>query len=126
MPLIMKKEKSAFDFFYNLGCYYEKNNYKRIGYQTDELFKCINAYTNRQYEKELVIDYLKQFKTRPKKWFESTLTQTQRHELIEKISSKYHINKDRLYRYAIVEKYNDDIIVAVYQDMICDLNLFQV
>lgn len=126
MPLIMKKEKSAFDFFYNLGCYYENNNYKKIGYQTDELFKCINAYTNRQYEKELVIDYLKQFKTRPKKWFESTLTQTQRHELIEKISSKYHINKDRLYRYAIVEKYNDDIIVAVYQDMICDLNLFQV
>lgn len=126
MPLIMKDYLSAFDFFYDLGCYYKKNGYKTIGYQTDELFKCVNAFTNHVYEKELVLDYLKLFKIRPKKWYHSTLSQQERHELIEEISHKFNLNKDKLYRYAIVEKYNDDIIVAVYQEMSCHLNIYHV
>lgn len=126
MPLIMKKQTSPFDFFYDLGCFYKKENYKSIGYQTDELFRCINDYTEYSYEKELVVDYLKQFKVRPKKWYKQTLTQEQRHGYIEEVSMRYGLSKDDLYRYAIIEKYNHELIVAIYKNMQCDLQIYDV
>lgn len=126
MPLIMKNQTSPFDFFYDLGCFYQKENYKSIGYQTDELFRCINDYTEYSYEKELVVDYLKQFKVRPKKWYKQTLTQEQRHGYIEEVSMRYGLSKDDLYRYAIIEKYNHELIVAIYKNMQCDLQIYDV
>lgn len=126
MPLIMKNQISPFDFFYDLGCFYQKENYKSIGYQTDELFRCINDYTEYSYEKELVVDYLKQFKVRPKKWYKQTLTQEQRHGYIEEVSMRYGLSKDDLYRYAIIEKYNHELIVAIYKNMQCDLQIYDV
>lgn len=126
MPVIMDQQDSAFEFFYDLGCFYEKNEFKRIGYQTDELFKCLNEYTQGVYEKTLVIDYLKLFKVRPKKWYKSTLNQEERHQWIEKLSNIYTLNKDELYRYAIIEKYNDEIIIAIYKNMRCYLNIYNV
>lgn len=126
MPLIMNNQTSAFEFFYQLGCYYKKQGYKSIGYQQDELFKCLNEFTNHQYFKELVIDYLQRFKVRPKKWYQPTLTNQERHQFIEQLSLSYHLNKDELFRYAIIEKIEDDIIVAIYKDMHCDLKIYHV
>lgn len=126
MSLIMDQQSSAFEFFYLLGCYYESNGYKQIGYQTDELFMCLNEYTHHVFEKELVIDYLKLFKVRPKKWYNQTLTQESRHQWIEYLAKHYHLNKDELYRYAIIEKFDQEIIVAIYKQMKCHLNIYHV
>lgn len=126
MPLIMKSQSSAFDFFYQFGCYYESHNYKRIGYQTDELFKCINEYTNYEYENILVKDYLKLFKVRPKKWYRPTLNQEQRTRVIEYLNQNHSLNKDLLHRYSIIEYYQNEIIVAIYKEMQCNLFIYHV
>ena len=54
------------------------------------------------------------------------MTQEQRHGYIEEVSKRYNLSKDDLYRYAIIEKYNHELIVAVYKNMQCDLKIYDV
>ena len=48
----------------------------------------------------LIIDYLQQFKVKPKRWYASTLSPQQRKEVIRVLSKHYHLDKELLFRYA--------------------------
>ncbi len=126
MNAIMDKEESPFYFFYNLGCYYSENNFKKIGYQLDELYQYLDSYLNDEYYHELLIyDYLSQFKVKPKKWYNPTLDSKERKEVIKLLSEKYNLNSELLFRYAIVEKVRHGYIVAIYKDMKCEISYYE-
>lgn len=126
MNEIMDHVESPFYFFYELGCYYKDNSFKRIGYQLDELYSYLDTYLNDSYYHDLLIyDYLSQFKVKPKKWYESTLDAKERKDLIKRLSEQYNLNSELLYRYAVIEKISGGYIVAIYKDYKCDINVYE-
>lgn len=127
MNMIMDHEKSPFDFFYRLGCFYQKNQYKTIGYQPYELFTYIDIFLQDQQLHDLLIeDYLRQMKVKPKKWYQPTLTISQRKEVIKTLSQKYQLNQEELFRYAVIEKLQQGYIVAIYKDFECQLSIYPI
>lgn len=123
MNQIMDDNDSAFDFFYNLGVYYQKNNYPFHGFQLDLLYKILNEYTHYNYQDLLIIDYLSISKTKPKRFYEPTISTELRHQVIEALGNLGH-NKDRLYRYSRIEKLKDGYLVAIYQNMQCEIDIY--
>ena len=127
MNAIMDKESSPFYFFLKLGEYYKSNNFKRIGYQLDELYSYLDSYLNNEDCHELLIyDYLSQFKVKPKKWYKSELDSKTRKEVIKQLCELYQLDAELLYRYAVVEKVKNGYLVAIYKDYKCDINIYEV
>lgn len=126
MNEIMNYQKSPFDFFYQLGCFYQKQGFKKIGYQLDELFQYLDCYLNqKEYHELLIQDYLSLFKVKPKKWYTSTLTSQQRKEIIKELSERYHLDKETLFRYAVVEKIHQGYLVVIYKDYQCKMEIYK-
>lgn len=126
MNAIMDEEKSPFHFFFNLGCFYKQQGYKSIGYQLDELFTYLDTYLMREdYHELLIQDYLTQFKVKPKKWYQSTLSSIERKEVIRELSEKYNLNQELLFRYAVIEKLKDGYLVVIYKDYQCEMNIYK-
>ena len=46
MNKVMDEVESPFEFFYQLGCFYESKQFKTIGYQIHELFMYLDQYLN--------------------------------------------------------------------------------
>lgn len=124
MNAVMDNEKSPFDFFYRLSCFYEQHGYQRIGYQLFDLCQCLNDFTQGKYFDLLLQDYFKLYKTRPKRWYKATLSQEERRQVITTLVQKYHYSQDLLYRYAYLEKLSTFYLLAIYKDMHCDLKIF--
>jgi len=125
MKDVMNHQQSPFLFFYQLGCFYEQNNFKKIGYQLDELFIYLDQYLNdNKYHELLIQDYLSLFKVKPKKWYQSTLTVEKRKEAIRMLSEKYQIDQELLFRYAVVEKIKQGYLVVIYKDYQCQMNIY--
>lgn len=126
MNAVMDEEESPFHFFYRLGVFYNSHGFKKMGYQLDELFRYLDDFLNRRDFHELLIqDYLLQFKVKPKKWYNSTLTMQERKEVIRMLSEKYHLNQELLFRYAVVEKLTGGYLVAIYKDYSCDMKFYR-
>lgn len=117
MNAIMDEQASPFFFFYELACFYQGHQFKRLGYQVYDLCTCLDEFTNQQYRDLIIQDYLSIHKTKPKKWYEMTLNKAQRHQVIEALANRYQLNKDELYRYSIIEELKDGYLVAIYRDM---------
>lgn len=127
MNAIMDRESSPFYFFLKLGEFYKSKNFKKIGYQLDELYSYLDSYLNDEYYHELLIyDYLSQFKVKPKKWYKSELDSKSRKDVIKLLTDLYQLDAELLYRYAIVEKVKDGYLVAIYKDYTCDINIYEV
>lgn len=126
MNKVMDYEPSAFDFFYRLGCFYQQQEYKTIGYQLDELFQYLDSFLNqKEYHELLIQDYLSLFKVKPKKWYQATLTSQQRKEVIRELSEQYHLDKETLFRYAVVEKLHQGYLVVIYKDYTCKMEIYK-
>lgn len=126
MNEIMDNISSPFDFFYQLGVYYKNNNCKVIGYQLDELFLYLDQYLNDStYHELLILDYLHLFKVKPKRWYKATLTTNQRKETIKYLSELYQLDQELLFRYALIEKFEDCYVVAIYKDMNVSVELYK-
>ncbi len=123
MNAIMDDEVSAFDFFYRLSCFYQTHGYQTLGYQLFDLFKCLNEFTEDKYFDLLLQDYLKHYKTRPKRWYEPTMSQSERQTVIACLVEKQLYTQDLLYRYAYIEKIQQGYLVAIYKDMRCQLDI---
>lgn len=118
MPITMNKVlrqcKSPFYFFLDLGEFYQAQQFKFFGFQLDELFQYINIYLKEQYEDELIEDYLRLSKVKPKKWWKTRIDNEKeiKHRLIE----KYQLNQEDVFRYGIVEKLKEDYILVIYKN----------
>lgn len=125
MNAIMDQQESPFFFFYELACFYKAHQFKRLGYQIYDLCICLDEFTNQQYHDLIIQDYLAMHKTKPKKWYEMTLNKEQRHQVIEALADRFHLNKDELYRYSIVEELNDVYLVAIYRNMTVKMTRYE-
>lgn len=118
MPITMNKVlravPSPFYFFLSLGQYYQEHHFKFFGYQSDELFSYLNDYLEHHYEDELIEDYLRLAKVKPKRWWTSRLDNEKqcKHDLIQ----RYDLNQEDMFRYSLIEKLEDEILVATYKN----------
>ena len=126
MNRVMDCVESPFNFFYEFGCFYEQQGYKRLGYQLDELYRYLDTYLNDQEYHELLIeDYLLQFKVKPKKWYESTVDMKERKEIIRYLAQQYQLDQELLFRYAIVEKISKGYLIVIYKDYQCNSYIYK-
>ena len=97
-----------------MGEFYQAQQFKFFGFQLDELFQYINLYLKEQYEDELIEDYLRLSKVKPKKWWKTRIDNEKeiKHRLIE----KYQLNREDVFRYGIVEKLKEDYILVIYKN----------
>lgn len=123
---IMDHQVSPFQFFYQFGVFYQKRNYKKIGYQLDELFMYLDCYLNNPLYHDLLIqDYLSLFKVKPKRWYQPTILPENRKEVIRELSMKYNLVQEELFRYALIEKLHNGYLVCIYKDYQCKINLYK-
>ncbi len=126
MSSVMNRQESAFSFFFQLGVFYQKQGFKKIGYQLDELFLYLDQYLDNQVDHEnLIQDYLSQFKIKPKRWYKPTLTSSQRKQAIRYLVDRYHLDQELLFRYAVIEKMNCGYLVVVYKDYQCKMDIYK-
>jgi len=125
MNAIIDDEKSAFDFFYRLGIFYKENGYKRIGYQLDELFVYLDHFVDQKYHDLLIWDYLSLFKVKPKKWYQPTMNKEERRKVIDDLVKRYNLDKETLFRYALIEKIKDGYLVCIYKDYQNHIELYK-
>ena len=119
----MKKIKdnidSPFNFFLDFGKFYQKNEYKKIHYQNDELFTYLQQYClsiQMDVEDELIIDYLTIARVKPKQWWQSRLNKNEYKPLIHKIIEKTELNAQDLFKYSKIEVLRNHIVIAVYKN----------
>lgn len=107
---------SYYDFF--------KDLYKDIEhYQKDELFKILDDYLKLLFpdiynylHHLLLIDYLENFKVKPKIWWEYKKIEN-REEIFKKVINQYpSLTLEILYRYSVVLIYQDSIFLIIYKD----------
>lgn len=124
MNKVLRKVASPFYFFLSLGEYYQDNHFKFFGFQLDELFGYLNCYLNSEYEDDLIEDYFRLSKVKPKKWWKTRITNEKqvKHELVE----KYQLDQEDLFRYSIVEKIHDEILVATYKNYQVIINKYHI
>lgn len=122
LPVIMKEYDSAFQFFYQLGLYYNER-YTSIGFQLHDLFECLDSYTNYQYHNLLIQDYFPLHKTKPKRWYKPQLSKP-RNQIIKELSQRYLLDENLLFRYALVEEMDDQYMVIIYKNMTCTIDYY--
>lgn len=114
MNKVLRQEKSPFYFFLSLGNYYQEHNFKFFKFQLDELFSYLNEYLEYKYEDELIEDYLRLSKVKPKKWWKTRINNEKeiKHYLID----KYQLNQEDVFRYGIVEQLKDQYLLVIYKN----------
>ncbi len=124
MNKVMRQIDSPFYFFLDLGNYYKKQNYKHINYQNDELFKYLNSYFNGEYLNDLIEDYLRLTKVKPKRWWKTTLNKETSRKIMHKLIKEYDLNQEDLFRYSIIEELDDYYLVATYKNYQAVINKY--
>lgn len=108
--------ESYYDFF--------KGLYKDINhYQKDELFKILDEYLKVLFPDKydylhyiLLIDYLLNYKVKPKIWWEYKKIEN-REDIFNKFIEKYpNLNLETLYRYSVLLTYKNFVFLIIYKD----------
>lgn len=109
-----------------VSSYYEffKGLYKELEhYQKDELFKILDDYLKLLFPENynylhhiLLIDYLENFKVKPKIWWDYIKIEN-REELFNNICMKIpSLSLELLYRYSVVLIYKNEVFLIIYKD----------
>ena len=109
-----------------VSSYYEffKGLYKELEhYQKDELFKILDDYLKLLFPESydylhhiLLIDYLENFKVKPKIWWDYKKIEN-REELFNNICMKIpSLSLELLYRYSVVLIYKNEVFLIIYKD----------
>lgn len=117
---LLNQVTSYFHFFLAFGQYYDEH-YSWLNYNLDDLFirlyqyLTIVNYSNCDYILFLMKqDYLRHFKLRPKIWWEK-LDKKTRNNVIKKIKQIDSYSLDDLYKYVLIEEYNDQYLIAIFK-----------
>lgn len=124
MNKVMRKVKSPFYFFLDLGNYYQAHHFKRIDYQNDELFKYLNEYLKGEYLNELIEDYLFLTKVKPKRWWPATINKEKSRKIMHQLIERYDLNQEDLFRYSVIEELDDCYLLATYKNYQVTINKY--
>lgn len=106
-------------FLYTMEQIEKENNLRSL--QFDELTKIFyESLSSIVQNKELLLfiikeDYLTKNKIKPKIWWESTITREERRKVYLYFKDNYNLNIDELYKYAHLEKYNNEYLLINYK-----------
>lgn len=116
MNKIMRQVDSPFYFFLELGNYYKDHNFKQFNYQNDEIFKYLNDFLKSKYLNDLIEDYLRLTKIKPKRWWKATMNKEDGRKIMHELIKEYCLNQEDLFRYSIIEKLDNYYLVATYKN----------
>ena len=116
MNKIMRQVDSPFYFFLELGNYYKDHNFKQFNYQNDEIFKYLNDFLKSKYLNDLIEDYLRLTKIKPKRWWKATMNKEDGRKIMHELIKEYGLNQEDLFRYSIIEKLDNYYLVATYKN----------
>ena len=85
----------------------------------------MDSYLPEKYHDLLIMDYLLQFKVKPKKWYQPTLTPQSKKQVLRELSQKYQLDSELLFRYAVVEEIQDHYLVVIYKDYQCQWSMYK-
>lgn len=114
----LTKDINAFDFYYNLYQFFQKNQYPTLKYHFQDLFiylieflKDRNQFT-KQIESYLKYDFLKHHPIKPQIYWEHL---TNKNDILRSFHQKHPEFKiDVLYKYALVTDYLDGYLIVIY------------
>lgn len=123
MPLTMQymvtHTDSPFYMFLDIGRYYEEQGFKNIHFQNHELFSYIYQYTVEHHMEVLDLlleDYLRLSKIKPKRWWEPVLTKEETKQRLHELIDIYHLPREIVFRYGMLERGKSKDILAIYKD----------
>lgn len=116
MNLILDEVDNYFLFFYNLGLKDKKNGLDGLFKVLDEYLNEININDYNKIYKSLIIDYLSNFKIKPKAWWNKLEKKKANEVLRDYYTNNKKYNLDQLYRYATVIETMDSYIIAIYMN----------
>lgn len=116
MNKIMRQVDSPFYFFLELGNYYKDHDFKQFNYQNDEIFKYLNDFLKSKYLNDLIEDYLRLTKIKPKRWWKATMNKEDGRKIMHELIKEYGLNQEDLFRYSIIEKLDNYYLVATYKN----------
>lgn len=128
MNALLKQVDSPFYFFLEFGQYYLEQGFKTIHFQNDELFKYLHKYLvtkNIDLEQLLIEDYLRLSKVKPKRWWKPSLDKQESKQVLHELVEKYQLDQEKLFRYAIVERYKEYDLVAIYINYQVEITKYQ-
>ncbi len=128
MKKLLTYVDSPFMLFLELGKYYQKMQFKTIHYQNDELFTYLNNFcieNNYDIEDELIEDYLRLSKVKPKVWWKQRIDKNSIKKVIHNLVEKHDENQELLFRYSKIEQLKDCYIVAIYKDFKVTIKKFK-
>lgn len=109
---IVLEDTNYFQWFYQLGKFYESKQIPHIGYQLSDLFAVLHAFLepNDTVLEALFIDYYTHFKVKPKRFIEPTVMVDEKKELIASMLDdsafleQTGLTQQLLYKYTYFEK----------------------
>lgn len=119
MQYLVCRTSSPFHLFLEIGKYYDKEQYKTIGYQINELFLYLyNFAKHKQIEitDVLIEDYLRLAKTKPKPWWPNVLTKTKMKQRMHTLAKQFQLSPQLVFRYGVLVRGNHYDILAIYQN----------
>ncbi|MDY0023864.1 MAG: radical SAM protein [Candidatus Izemoplasmatales bacterium] len=118
VKLIISCGYNPFDFFYELGLYYEKMKISYRNYQLYDIFTRLISFLiekniwNQELQDLLKLDYLRYHNIKPKIYWKNYPNKQ------DVIRSFFEVNKefkiDDLYKYSLVTEYNNGFLLVIY------------
>ena len=119
---LLDNVNSPFDFFLNFGLYYQKK-YSWFNHNLEDLFIRLLEYLLlidfkkiRYIEFLMKYDYLNYFNIKPKIWWDRP-AKKDRNKMIKSLHKSIlkNYSLDDLYRYSLIEKYDNLYLIAIYK-----------
>ncbi|MGL4663176.1 MAG: DUF4080 domain-containing protein [Culicoidibacterales bacterium] len=109
---IVLEDTNYFQWFYQLGLFYQAKGIPHIGYQLSDLFAVLYEFLHpdTDVKEALFIDYYTHFKVKPKRFIEPTMNNDEKKRLIQMMldDTSYlelsELNQQLLYKYTYFEK----------------------
>lgn len=119
---ITNKVKSSFDFFYDLGVFYQENGFSTHRYQLHDVFDRLDKYIKINFTEDypylldqLKFDYLIYSNIKPKIWWDNS--SNMKNILVRKFyDTNQSIHIDDLYKYSLITNYQDGYLLFFYKN----------
>jgi len=116
--LILARNNKPYDFFSNIGLYYNENNIPQKRYQLFDLFTNLKGFLekhflyNKDIEAQMKLDYLKYNKIKPKAFWQETIDKNEIIRSFFEYNTNFKI--DTLYKYSLVTKFKKGYLIVLF------------
>jgi len=114
MHKILLSKDSPFDFLYEVGIHWLKNNFEMRNYQIEDVYTRIFPFLTEKELFNIKKDYLNRSKIKPKLFFDVLRDKAEKKALFEYICITHHIEFDVLHKHAVVIENEFEYYTCIY------------